>query len=69
MEEKERNREISMNRVRIEHAIGSVKRARIVKDECRLRKDGFINKIFASCVALHNFRLLTNPFCYENKLT
>jgi hypothetical protein len=68
-EEKERNRKISSDRVRIEHTIGSVKRARIVKDECRLRKDNFVNKIFASCAALHNFRLETNNFNYENKLT
>jgi hypothetical protein len=68
-EEKEKNKEISVDRVRVEHAIGSVKRARIVKDECRLRKNNFVHKIFASCAALHNFRLLNNPFCYENKLT
>jgi hypothetical protein len=68
-EEKERNREISVDRVRVEHAIGSVKRAKIVKDQCRLRKDNFVNHIFASCAALHNLRLLTNPFNYENKLT
>jgi hypothetical protein len=43
-EQKARNREISIDRVRIEHAIGSVKRARIVKDECRLRKDKFVDK-------------------------
>jgi len=68
-EEKEINKEISRDRVRVEHAIGSVKRARIVKDECRLRKNNFVNKIFATCAALHNFRIFCNPFNYENKLT
>jgi hypothetical protein len=53
-EQKVRNREISINRVRVEHAIGSVKRVRIVKDEGRLRKDNFVNNIFSSCAALHN---------------
>jgi len=68
-EQKEKNREISVDRVRIEHAIGSMKRARIVKDECRLRKNNFVNKILASCAAIHNFRLLSNKFKYQNKLT
>jgi hypothetical protein len=67
--EKEKNREIAADRVRVEHAIGSVKRARIVKDECRLRRDNFVSKIFASCAALHNFRVLHKPCNYENKQT
>jgi hypothetical protein len=68
-EQKARNREIAADRVRVEHAIGSVKRERIVKDECRLRKNNFVNNIFALCAALHNFRLGTKPFNYKNKLT
>jgi hypothetical protein len=68
-EQKDRNREISVDRVRVEHAIGGVKRARIVKDECRLRKNNFVNNIFATCAALHNFRIKINPCQYENKLT
>ena len=67
-EQKERNREISVDRVRIEHTIGSVKRARIVKDECRLRKN-FVENVFTTCAAMHNFRILTKPFEYKNKLT
>jgi hypothetical protein len=66
---KERNREIASFRVRVEHAIGSAKRYRIVKDECRLRKDEFVNRIFATCAALRNFRIKRRPFQYENKLT
>ena len=68
-EQKDENRKISSFRVRVEHAIGSVKRYRIVKDECRLRKNNFVDDIFLYCAALHNFRLKTRPFTYKNKLT
>jgi hypothetical protein len=68
-EEKDANRKISSVRVRVEHAIGGVKRYRIVKDECRLRKNNFVNSAFLFCAALHNFRLKYRPFIYENKLT
>ena len=68
-DEKIRNRKIAAFRIRVEHAIGSVKRYRIVKDECRLRKNDFVNTIFLGCAALHNFRLQTRPFRYQNKLT
>ena len=63
-EQKARNREISADRVRIEHAIGSVKRARIVKDECRLRKDNFVENVLITCAAIHNFRIWSKPFEY-----
>jgi hypothetical protein len=68
-EQKERNTKISSCRVRVEHAIGSVKRYRIVKDECRLRKNNYVDTALLYCAALHNFRLKTRPFRYENKLT
>ena len=61
-EQKEQNRLIASIRVRIEHAICSVKRYRIVKDECRLRKNKFAESVFLTCAALHNFRLLKQPF-------
>ena len=66
MEEKEHNRGISSFRVRVEHAIGSVKRMRIAKDECRLRADNFVQRIFRTCAAMHNFRIKNNPWHYEN---
>jgi len=65
-EEKEYNRKISSFRVRVEHAIGSVKHMRIVKDECRLRTDNFVQRIFRTCAAMHNFRIKINPWHYEN---
>ena len=67
--QRDKNREISAKRVRVEHTIGSVKRARIVKDECRVRKNKFIENIFATCAAMHNFRILNKAFIYKNKLT
>jgi len=65
-EEKEHNREISSFRVRVEHAIGSAKHMRIVKDECRLRADNFVRRIFCTCAAMHNFRIKINPWHYKN---
>jgi hypothetical protein len=65
-EQKESNRRISSARVRIEHTIGSVKRYRIVKDECRLRKNNFADNIFLYCAALHNFRMKHRPFYYKS---
>jgi hypothetical protein len=60
--QKQTNQAISSFRVRVEHAIGSIKRYRILKDECRLRKNQFTHKIFLTCAALHNFRLKLHPF-------
>jgi hypothetical protein len=66
-QEKEFNRQVSSFRVRVEHAIGSAKRMRIVKDECRLRANNFVGRVFKTCTALHNFRVKMNPWHYENK--
>jgi hypothetical protein len=68
-EQKDNNRKISSDRVRVEHTIGSIKRYRIVKDECRLRKNNFVGTVFATCAALHNFRLKIQPWLYNSKLT
>jgi hypothetical protein len=64
LQQKECNREISSFRVRVEHAIGSAKRMRIVKDECRLRAGNFVGKVFKTCAALHNFRIKSSPWHY-----
>ncbi|RHE91402.1 hypothetical protein DW712_11365 [Bacteroides intestinalis] len=45
-EQKEFNREVSHIRVRVEHAIGSAKFMRIVKEECRLRTNKFVKYIY-----------------------
>jgi hypothetical protein len=64
LEQKAYNQAVSSIRVRIEHAIGSVKRYRIVKDECRLRRNNFVGSIFRICAALHNFRIQQCPCKY-----
>ena len=64
-EEKEDNRLISKIRIRIEHAIGGVKRYRIVKDKIRNWKQGFRDKVMETCCGLHNFRLNFRPWHYE----
>jgi flagellar biosynthesis chaperone FliJ len=65
-QQKQYNRYISQVRVRVEHAIGSMKRYRIVKDECRLRKNKFVHSILHTCAALHNFRILKKTFQYPD---
>jgi hypothetical protein len=64
--EKATNRHIASIRVRIEHAIGGVKRYRIVKDKIRLFKDGIRDTVMETCCGLHNFRLQYRPWCYAS---
>jgi len=64
-EEKESNRQISRLRIRVEHAIGGVKRYRIVKDLLRVRKDDFRDRVMETCCGLHNFRLNFRPWHYN----
>jgi hypothetical protein len=63
--DKLRNRLISSLRVRIEHAIGGVKRYRMVKDKLRKWKSGFRDLVFEICCGLHNFRLNFRPWLYK----
>ena len=62
--EKAENQRISAIRVRVEHAIGGVKRYRIVKDIIRLVKEGICDKVMETCCGLHNFRLRYRPWNY-----
>jgi hypothetical protein len=62
--EKATNRRISSIRIRIEHAIGGVKRFRIVKDKIRLLKDRIRDTVMETCCGLHNFRLQYRPWRY-----
>jgi hypothetical protein len=64
--EKAINRHISSIRIRIEHAIGGVKRYRIVKDKIRLLKDGIRDTVMETCCGLHNFRLQYRPWHYAS---
>lgn len=63
-EEKETNRNIARIRIRVEHAIGGVKRYRIVKDQLRNWKQGFRDQVMETCCGLHNFRLNFRPWVY-----
>jgi len=51
-------------RIRVEHAIGGVKRCRIAKDRLRNWKTSFRESVFAICCGLHNFRLNFRPWHY-----
>jgi DDE superfamily endonuclease len=64
--EKAINRRISSIRIRVEHAIGGVKRDRIVKDKIRLLKDGIRETMMATCCGLHNYRLRYRPWHYAS---
>ena len=57
-------RRISSIRIRIEHAIGGVKRDRIVKDNICLLKDRVRDIVMETCCGLHNFRLQYRPWHY-----
>jgi hypothetical protein len=64
--EKAHNGVISSIRIRIEHAIGGVKRYQMMKDKMRLLKDGIRDTIMETCGGLHNFRLQYRPWNYDN---
>ena len=67
-EEKAENQHISSIRIRIEHAIGGVKRYRIVKDKLRNWKRPFRDQLLETCCALHNFRLNFRPWNYDTPI-
>jgi hypothetical protein len=60
------NRAIASLSIRIEHAIGGVKRFRMVNDTIRLLKDGIRDPIMETCCGRHNFRLQYRPWHYAN---
>lgn len=64
--ERAANRQISSMRIRIEHAMGRLKRDRIVKDIIRLLKDGMRDAVMETCCGLPNFRLLYRPWNYAH---
>ena len=51
------NRRISSRRIRLEPAMGGVKRARMVTDNIRLVKDGIRDSILDTCAGWQNVRL------------
>lgn len=56
-QEKERNQELSSERVIVEHHIGGVKRSRIVHDTFRNRKDNYVDIVMETACGLHNYRV------------
>ena len=57
-EEKARNNVISSIRVRVEHAIGGIKRMRITTDKFRNKKESFFDKPMLISCGLWNYHLL-----------
>jgi hypothetical protein len=55
--EKRTNRKFARIRVRGEHALAGVKRARVVKDVLRNTKDGFSDLVMVIACGLHNLRV------------
>jgi hypothetical protein len=55
--EKDRNREISKERVKVEHDIAGIKRSQIVVQKFRNRKDDYVDHVMETACGLHNFRL------------
>ena len=63
--QKEENRMISGFRILREHAIGGVKKCRIVKERFRCRKFGFDDLVMLIACGLHNFRVtISMKFSY-----
>jgi hypothetical protein len=61
-EQKAANQAKARRRVAIEHVNSSVKRCRILKDVCRLLRQGVRDLVMEICCALHNFRLRLDPW-------
>ena len=57
-EQKKDNQIIASYRIRNEHAIGGMKRCRIMKDSIRLHDAQKRDMVFSSCAGLHNLRIL-----------
>ena len=56
-EQKEWNKKVSRERIFVEHAIGRLKKFRILKNRCRLKCDKLKNQIIGICAGLANYQL------------
>lgn len=56
-QQKERNKKVSMERIFVEHAIGRLKKFRILKNRCRLKCQKLKNQIIGICAGLSNYQL------------
>jgi len=56
-EQKEKNKLVSKERIYVEHAIGGMKRYRILKNKARSKSYELKNQIIGNCAALWNYKL------------
>jgi len=56
-EQKEKNKIVSQDRIYVEHAIGRMKKYRILKNRCRLKCIVMKNRIIGLCAGLSNYAL------------
>jgi hypothetical protein len=61
--QKEENKRISSFRILVEHAIGAVKKCRIIKERLRCRKFGFDDLVMLIACGIHNFRISISLNC------
>lgn len=59
-EQKQKNRNVSKERIFVEHAIGRMKKYRILKNRCRLKSQQLKNRIIGICAGLANYQLDLN---------
>lgn len=64
-EQKADNRRIASEKMRVEHAMCSVKRCRIVKDKMRYWQDAIRDLVMELACGLHNLRLRYRPWHYD----
>ena len=57
-EQKKWNKEVSKNRIYVEHAIGKIKRFRILKNRCRLKRIDIKNRVLGVCAGMWNLKIL-----------
>ncbi len=57
-QQKEHNKQAGQERIYVEHAIGGMKRYRILEHRSRIKSRKIINQIIGVCAALWNFYLL-----------
>lgn len=55
--QKEKNKAVSKERIFVEHAIGRMKKYRILKNRCRLKCNELKNQIVGLCAGLANYQL------------
>ena len=56
-EQKEKNRGVGRERIFVEHAIGRLKKFRVLKNRCRLKCGKLKNQIIGICAGLANYQL------------